>query len=69
MLAITLYRQQRSLSQCKLAHLASTTQSTLSLIEQGYLRPDDKLLDNLARVLDVSPAFYLLLPIEEEERT
>ena len=67
MLAIRHYRQQRGLSQNKLAHLVGTTQATVSLIEQGFLHPDDKLLDDLAKVLDVSPSFVLLLSLEDEQ--
>jgi transcriptional regulator with XRE-family HTH domain len=66
-LAIRHYRQQRGLSQNKLAHLVGTTQATVSLIEQGFLHPDDKLLDDLAKVLDVSPSFVLLLSLEDEQ--
>lgn len=67
MLGIRYYRQQRRVSQDKLGYLASTTQATVSLIERGFLRPDDELLDRIAAVLGVSPAFLLLRDVDPQE--
>jgi transcriptional regulator with XRE-family HTH domain len=61
-LGIRYYRKKRGFSQSKLAHLAHTSQSTVSLIEQGFLSPTDALLNDLATVLGVSPSFVLLMP-------
>jgi transcriptional regulator with XRE-family HTH domain len=62
-LAIRHYRVQSGLSQNALAVLVHTSQRTISLIEQGYLRPKEEMLDDIAVVLGVTHAFLLLLPL------
>ncbi|HXG90325.1 MAG TPA: helix-turn-helix transcriptional regulator [Vicinamibacterales bacterium] len=68
MLALQHYRRQRGLSQQTLAKLANTTQPRISNIEHGHLKPSDKLLERLARVLGVCPAFTLLRQAVVEEQ-
>ena len=64
MLAIRHYRLKSGLSQNALAALVDTSQRTISLIEQGYLRPSEKMLNDIADVLGVAPAFHLLTPVD-----
>ncbi len=67
MLAIQYYRRKHGLSQQTLADLVSTCQPVISNIERGRRKPTDILLDRIANVLGVSPAFSLLRPVVVDE--
>lgn len=62
-LAFRHYRIKSGLSQSALAALIPTSQRTISLIEQGYLSPNERMLNEIAAVLGVTPAFLLLEPV------
>ena len=52
---IKFYRMRQGLLQIDVAHRVGVTESTMSKIETGRLKPSDKLMSKLARVLS-SPA-------------
>ena len=53
------YREERGLSQKKLAQMIGVSNSRISNWEQGLNRPDADVLVNLCRALNVSPCQLL----------
>jgi transcriptional regulator with XRE-family HTH domain len=66
-LAIRRYREAKRISQAHLACLVGSHQSKICLIEQGLQIPTEQTLNAIAAVLDVSPAFLLLVPVEDAQ--
>jgi transcriptional regulator with XRE-family HTH domain len=62
--ALRFHRERCGFTQKHLARLANCCQPAISDIELGRLKPNDELLDRLARVLGVTPAYALLRHIE-----
>lgn len=52
-------REEKLISQRKLAELAGVTNSTISRIEAGSVKPDPATLDKLATALDVDKSLLL----------
>lgn len=52
-------REEKSISQRKLAELAGVTNSTISRIEAGSVKPDPATLEKLATALDVDKSLLL----------
>ncbi len=52
-------REEKSISQRKLAELAGVTNSTISRIEAGSVKPDHATLEKLATALDVEKSLLL----------
>ncbi|QNM09878.1 helix-turn-helix domain-containing protein [Wansuia hejianensis] len=52
-------REQKSISQRKLAELAGVTNSTISRLEADLVTPDLKTLEKLANALKIDKAFLL----------
>jgi transcriptional regulator with XRE-family HTH domain len=64
---IRYYREKKGLSQSRLAVLTHCSQAHISLVEQGFKRPNDQLLNAIAAALDVSPPFILLQQVEDDD--
>jgi transcriptional regulator with XRE-family HTH domain len=67
-LALSYYRQDAKLSQQGLGDKVGISQSEISRFERGHRTPNDDVLARLAEVLNVHPAFRLLLPVEIREQ-
>ncbi len=60
--AIKRVRTERGLLQYQIARRVGVTDAKMSKVETGRLLPDDKLLEKIAKVLDVAPTD--LRPVE-----
>jgi transcriptional regulator with XRE-family HTH domain len=60
-------REQRGLSQDKLAELSGVPQNTISLIERGKRTPRPGTLEKLSRVLEVEHPSWLAMPMNTAE--
>lgn len=63
------YREERGLSQKKLAELIGVSNSRVSNWEQGVNRPDADILADICRALQVSPSEILDVKLSTEELT
>lgn len=60
-------RKEQKLSQSELAESAGITQTSLSQIENGQNRPNQKTLDAICKELGVPEPLLYVLSIEEED--
>ena len=63
------YREERGMSQTKLAQLIGVSNSRVSNWEQGVNRPDADILADICRALEVSPSVMLDVRLSTEEFT
>ena len=63
------YREERGMSQTKLAQLIGVSNSRVSNWEQGVNRPDADILADICRALEVSPSVMLDVRLSAEEFT
>ena len=63
------YREERGMSQMKLAQLIGVSNSRVSNWEQGVNRPDADILADICRALEVSPSVMLDVRLSTEEFT
>ena len=60
-------RKEQKLSQSELAKAASITQTSLSQIENGVNRPNQKTLDAICKKLGIAEPLLNILSLEEDD--
>lgn len=66
-LTISRLRKEQKLSQSELAAAADITQTSLSQIENGLNRPNQKTLDAICKKLGVAEPLLYILSLEEND--